>query len=91
MGVLRDNLEPTDFADAVCKVSEWKRFGHYGYTANRVWLCKCGGHWFQRHEWIEEGRNATKIDEWIYAGFSLTRTFGAHYPQDGLQLIKESQ
>lgn len=91
MGVLRDNLQPTDFADAVCRVSQWTPFKHYGYTANRVWLCKCGGHWFQRHEWAEEGRNATQIDEWIYAGFSLTRTFGPQWTTDGLELIKDAE
>ena len=90
MGVLRDNLQPTDFADAVCRVSDWRSFGHYGYSHVRVWLCKCGYHWFQRHEWAEDGRNSTKIDDWIYSGFSISRRMPEHMLTDGLRLIEES-
>jgi hypothetical protein len=89
MGVLRDNLEPTDFADAVCRVSPWHPFGHYGYSENRVWLCRCGGHWFQRHEWAQDGKNHTQTDPWIYVGYSLTRTFPSTMLADGLALIKD--
>lgn len=89
MGVLRDNLEPTDFANAECKVSEWKDFGYHEYSANRVWLCRCGGHWFQRHEWAEDGRNQTRTDAWLYAGYSLTRSFPQSMTRDGLKLIKD--
>jgi hypothetical protein len=90
MGVLRDNLEPTDFADAVCRVSDWKEFGHHGYSAVRVWLCRCGFHWFQRHEWAEDGRNQTRVDPWLYTGFSNTRKFPSHMTLDGLKLIREA-
>ena len=90
MGVLRDNLEPTDFADAVCKVSDWRDFGHYGISHVRVWLCQCGCHWFQRHEYAEEGRNQTRLKPWLYTGFSNTRRFPPHMTQDGLQMIKDA-
>lgn len=88
MGVLRDNLEPTDFADAVCRVTDWHPHPHFGMTAYRIWLCNNSGHWFQRHEWAVEGRNQTRLDEWLYSGFSKTRGFGAA-PHDGLQLMKD--
>lgn len=91
MGVLRDNLQPTDFADAVCKVSGWTAHPYYGYESVRVWLCKCGNHWFQRHEWAKAGVNSTELDEWIYAGFSNTRKFPAHMSIDGLQLIRDME
>ena len=90
MGILRDNLQPTDFADAVCRVSSWKTFGFHGYSENRVWLCRCGGHWFQRHEWAEDGKNQTRIDPWIYAGYSITRKFPPSMFHDGLKLIEEA-
>ena len=89
MGVLRDNLEPTDFADAVCRVSPWRDFGHSGYSAVRVWLCRCGGHWFQRHEYAEEGKNQPRVDPWLYTGYSLSRGFPPHMTQDGLELLKD--
>lgn len=91
MGVLRDSLQPTDFADAVCKVSNWREFGHHGYSSVRVWLCRTGNHWFQRHEWQEDGKNHTCIEEWLYTGHSVSRQFPAHMSNDGLQLIKDSE
>ena len=89
MGVLRDNLQPTDFADAECRVSNWTPHPYYGLKEVRIWLCKCGPHWFQRHEWARDGLNSTELDEWIYAGFSNTRKFPEHMKTDGLRLISE--
>lgn len=88
MGVLRDNLEPTDFADAVCRVTDWRPYPYYGMTAYRIWTCNNSGHWFQRHEWAVDGRNQTSLDEWLYTGFSKTRKFNPA-PHDGLQLLKD--
>lgn len=90
MGVLRDNLQPTDFADAVCRVSDWTPHPYYGLKEVRVWLCKCGSHWFQRHEWAREGVNSTELDEWIYSGYSNTRLFPETYCIDGFQILKDS-
>lgn len=90
MGVLRDNLQPTDFADAECRVSDWRPHPYYGYSHVRVWLCKCGHHWFQRHEWAREGANSTQVDDWIYSGFSISRRMPEHMLTDGLRLIEES-
>lgn len=91
MGVLRDNLQPTDFADAVCRVSNWTPHPYYGFSHVRVWLCKCGNHWFQRHEWARRDANQTDLDEWIYSGYSASRVFPEHMAIDGLQLLKEAQ
>lgn len=89
MGVLRENLQPTDFSDAVCRVSPWRDFSYHGYSAVRVWLCRCGGHWFQRHEYSEIGRNFPKIEEWIYSGYSLTRKFPPHMVENGLKILED--
>lgn len=76
MALLRDNLQPTDFADADCRVTEWVPFdGHGGITGYRIWMCKCTHHWFQRHEWAVEGKNQTRIDDWIYSGYDWRRTW----------------
>lgn len=75
MSILRDNLSPMDFRDSVCKVTEWYEFGHHGCPAYRIWICQCTNHWFQRHEWQREGKNETKMDEWLYSGFYPRKTF----------------
>lgn len=69
MALLRDNLQPTDFADADCRVSSWVDHGHYGVVAYRVWQCQCSSYWFQRHEWQLEGKNQTRMDDWIFSGY----------------------
>lgn len=79
MPLLRDNLQPTDFADADCRVTEWMPFGHAGAEAYRIWMCRCTHHWFQRHEWSYEGRNQTQIDDWIYSGYDPRRQWAGHY------------
>ena len=86
-----DGLEPTDFAGAVCKVTEWYEFKHHGAKAYRIWKCRNGMHWFTRHEWQIEGRNSTQLDDWIY---SVRRRpdFPAHFQFDGFDIIeKETQ
>lgn len=75
---LRDNLQPTDFANADCRVSPWVDFPHYGNRAMRVWVCKCGNYWFQRHEWHREGRNSTELDEWIFSGYYHNKQHAPH-------------
>lgn len=78
-GPLRDNLQPTDFADADCRVTPWVDFNDYGYSAYRVWECRCGAYWFQRHEWAKDGANSTKLEDWIFSGYSPRRVFDAHF------------
>jgi hypothetical protein len=80
MGLLRDNLQPTDFADADCRVTDWTPFkGYNGCNAYRLWMCKCTHHWFQRHEWAYEGRNQTEMDEWLYVGYHHRKEHAPHY------------
>jgi len=74
--LLKGNFQPTDFADADCRVTGWVPYSgpSAGTTGYRVWACKCGGgYWFQRHEWTKEGRNSTELDEWIFSGYSPFR------------------
>lgn len=74
--LLKGALEPTDFADADCRVTEWVDFKQQTTDAYRIWICKCGkGYWFQRHEWSKPGRNSTEMDEWLFVGYSPYRTF----------------
>ena len=49
--ILRDSLQPTDFADSDHRVSSWY-FADFAGTATgcRVHMVRTGGHWFQRHE-----------------------------------------
>jgi len=79
MALLRDGLQPTDFADAELRVSEWYHHDFYGrYSAYRVWVCKCGnGYWFQRHEWARTGANSTELDDWLFSGYSHSRKWNA--------------
>lgn len=88
MPVLKECLEPTDFADADCRVSPWAPFTGSTFTAYRIWVCKCGkGYWFQRHEWAIEGRNSTRLDDWIFSGYSPYRKWEPHLlpaPKDDL-------
>jgi len=80
MGILRDNLQPTDFADADCRVTEWYDFDGHIANGYRIWLCKCGGgYWFQRHEWTRPGKNSTEMDGWIFSGYWPRRMWDAHY------------
>jgi hypothetical protein len=80
MPLLRDGFQPTDFADADCRVGSWWHHDFHGlYSACRVWVCKCGkGYWFQRHEWVKVGANETSMDDWIFAGYSPDRAWPAH-------------
>ena len=76
--MLRGNLQPTDFADAEVRVSDWHDFNHSGCTAYRVWVCRCSSWWFQRHEWAIDGRNSTRLDEWILNGYWPHRQWQSH-------------
>lgn len=67
--MLRDGLQPTDFADAKVGVSAWRPFEHYGKTAVRVWTCRTNGWWFHQHEWAIAGKNSTEKDGWILYGY----------------------
>lgn len=81
MPLLRDNLQPTDFADAVCKVTEWNQYTPDfapDLKAYRIWICNCGNHWFSRHEWEYNGRNQTKMDDWLYSGFYRNKKMPDH-------------
>jgi hypothetical protein len=89
MSLLRNNFQPTDFADADCRVTEWNKFdGYNGVNGYRIWVCKCGGgYWFQRHEWTREGRNSSEMDDWIFSSYSPYRKWGGHYlpaPKDDI-------
>jgi hypothetical protein len=47
-GLLRDSLEPTDFADSDHRVGNWYHADFPGTaTACRVHMVRTGGHWFQ--------------------------------------------
>ena len=82
--LLRDNLQPTDFADADVRVSDWRfvedapEWGHTTVTAYRIWVCRCSNWWFQRHEWARKGRNSTDLDEWILYGYWPRKEWDAH-------------
>lgn len=80
--LLKKNFEPTDFADADCRVTEWYDWTYFDgeIGAYRIWICKCGnGHWFQRHEWRYDRRNQTDIDGWIYSGYFPRREWRGHF------------
>jgi len=66
--LLRDNLQPTDFADAELRVSDWHDGDYFNCRAVRIWCCRCGNFWFQRHEWQPKAGNATVLDDWIFTG-----------------------
>ncbi len=82
--LFKKHLEPTDFADSECRVTEWVPFPGkindvYVYpTAYRIWRCRAGRHWFQRHEWSYPDRNSTSVDDWIYNGSSISYRFNPH-------------
>lgn len=73
--ILKNNMQPTDFADADCRLTDWMDFNAYGYRSYRIWLCKAGNHWFERHEWLREGKNDTSLDEWLYRGICYSDLF----------------
>ena len=80
MALLRDNLQPTDFADADCRVTDWMPFdGHGDCNGYRIWVCRCTAHWFQRHEWSYAGRNKTQIDDWLYNGHYPRKAWDYHF------------
>ena len=82
--LLRDNLQPTDFADAEVRVSRWVEtaalpsWADSTVSAYRVWECRCTHYWFQRHEWMKVGANASDMDGWIFAGYFPRRQFSPH-------------
>jgi hypothetical protein len=81
--LLKGNLQPTDFADAVCKVSPWVwvdgAWDHAPWIKGyRVWVCRCSNFWFQRHEWARTDRNSTETDAWIFSGHRHNGQFPAH-------------
>lgn len=86
--LLKNSLEPTDFADADCRVTRWMPFDGEVANGYRIWVCCCGrGYWFQRHEWSKEGINSTQMDDWIFSGYSPFRRWGTHYlpaPKDDI-------
>lgn len=76
--MFKKHLEPTDFADSDCRVTDWLGHGdwHGKEMRYRIWVCKVGkGHWFQRHEWWETGKNSTEVQDWIYSGYHPSRQF----------------
>lgn len=78
--MLRDNLQPTDFADAEVRVGEWWHSDFYGgANACRVWVCRCTNWWFQRHEWSFNDRNSTQIDPWILYGYYPRKQWEPHF------------
>lgn len=72
---LKDNLEPTDFINADCRLTDWLDFAAHGIRSYRIWLCQVGNHWFQRHEWLHDGKNETQLDDWIYRGIISSDLF----------------
>lgn len=91
MAILRDNLEPTDFADADCRVTDWQDFESgrdAGPIAYRIWICKCTNHWFQRHEWQYAGRNSTEIEQWLYSGYYPRKQFREHEKHNGFDILE---
>ena len=78
--ILRDSLQPTDFADSDHRVSSWY-FADFAGTATgcRVHMVRTGGHWFQRHEWSHTGRNSTTLDDWLYLGHRPGRQWPGGY------------
>lgn len=76
--LLRDNFQPTDFADAECRVSEWWHADFHTAKATRVWVCRCSAYWFQRHEWMIEGKNQTEFDDWIFSGYFPHKRWADH-------------
>lgn len=79
MALLRYGLQPTDFADADCRVSAWREGDFHGYSAVRVWACRVsGGYWFHRHEWAQPGKNSTALDDWSFYGYFPRKQWEAH-------------
>lgn len=76
--MLRGNLQPTDFADAEVRVSEWHHDDFYQFNAVRVWVCRCSNWWFQRHEWARAGANSTEMNEWILQGYYPRKEWPTH-------------
>lgn len=70
--LLKRGLSPLDFLDSEARVTEWIDFPYDGMKAYRIWICRSGRFWFQRHEWLREGENQTRFDDWIHS----TRSFG---------------
>lgn len=69
--LFKKHLEPTDFLDSECRLTEWLTFPRkpsevHCASAYRVWVCRVGRHWFQRHEWQYDDRNSTQLDDWLY-------------------------
>lgn len=79
-GLLRDSLQPTDFADADHRVGNWYFADFYGpVTGCRVHMVRTGGHWFQRHEWSRLDRNSTDLDDWLYLGHRPFKPWPTHF------------
>jgi hypothetical protein len=79
-GLLRDSLQPTDFADSDHRVGSWYFADFHGTaTACRVHMVRTGGHWFQRHEWSRSDRNSTDMDDWLYLGHRPHKPWPAHF------------
>lgn len=76
--MLRDNLQPTDFADAEVRVSTWVEGEFHHFNAYRVWVCRCTNWWFQRHEWAKAGANSTTVEPWILQGFYPRKKWEPH-------------
>ena len=53
-GLFKKALEPMDFANCDCRVTEWHQFDEK--KRNRIWLCNVDNHLFQRHELMETGQ-----------------------------------
>lgn len=79
---LKGNMQPTDFADADCRVSPWVWVTGWDHApwikGYRIWVCRCSAFWFQRHEWARSDRNSTELDDWIFTGHRHSGTFAPH-------------
>lgn len=68
--MLKRGLEPTDFLDSEVRVTEWYDFESADCRAYRIWICRAGIFWFQRHEWLRNGKNQSDMQPWIQTKLS---------------------
>ena len=76
--LIRDNFQPTDFADAEVRVSDWHEADYYTHGAVRVWVCRCTNYWFHRHEWKPKQGNQTTMDDWVFYGYYPRKAWAPH-------------
>lgn len=49
---------------AETRVTPWSDFGHYGFSAYRIWQRYEGRTFYQRHEWKRDD-GSIRMDDWI--------------------------